>query len=204
MPDVVDPILLRFMLTYLVILAVPGPNMLAVAGLAALRGVGATLPVSVGLACGVATLALLMYGTVLAAQPHQWCRTMHFAGAGALAMLGVQVGIRRAVAGTVPRCRGVAFGFAGGFCTAAFNPVSATFLATQFAGPLTAPGTAKAAILCVGCMSLLVSLGVAALLARPALQRLFLQWHRPVRLGVAGALVLLAAATACAVARVCA
>jgi threonine/homoserine/homoserine lactone efflux protein len=62
-----------FLLGYLLILAVPGPNTLAVAGLAALRGLGAALPLCLGLTLGAWALAgmvlLAAKGVVADASP---------------------------------------------------------------------------------------------------------------------------------------
>jgi threonine/homoserine/homoserine lactone efflux protein len=84
--------------------------------------------------------------------------------------------------------------FGAGFCTAATNPLTASFFAAQFVGPL-APF--KDALAIIPALVVLVALChfccVAALLARPAVQRHALAWHRPIRLFAALILTLMAA-----------
>ncbi|MCA3421652.1 MAG: hypothetical protein INF81_01760, partial [Roseomonas sp.] len=51
------PELGAFMLGYLLIMASPGPNMVAIGTIAALEGLASALPMIVGIACGAGGLA---------------------------------------------------------------------------------------------------------------------------------------------------
>jgi threonine/homoserine/homoserine lactone efflux protein len=81
--------LLGFILGYLVVLATPGQNMLAIGGIAALRGPRGALPMCLGVALGAGTLA----AALLAASS---------AATGALPGGGTALGTFRAAASTDP------------------------------------------------------------------------------------------------------
>jgi threonine/homoserine/homoserine lactone efflux protein len=94
----------------------------------------------------------------------------------------------------VPAIRGIA-AFGAGFCTAVTNPLTGSFFAAQFLGPLDPEHAGRAsawAIACVLVFALLFFLGVASLLSRPSVRRAALVWHCPIRIGAAALLAFMA------------
>ncbi|SDC40095.1 LysE family translocator [Belnapia rosea] len=183
-----------FLLAYLAILVTPGPNLLVVAGVAALRGLRGALPLCLGIALGAGTLNAAM-GATLGAAP----LTPDWSLAGRLLSAAMLLWVAFSIARAQPpdavraahRAQGAEFG--AGFCTAVTNPITAAFFAAQFLGPLSQGGDLRLlAPLAVAATALAVSLGCAALLAQPACQRAALAWHRPIRLIAAITLVLMA------------
>jgi threonine/homoserine/homoserine lactone efflux protein len=83
--------LLAFIVGYAAILAVPGPNMLALGGLAALRGFRAAVPMSLGIAGGATTLAAIIDVTSATASRLPWRTVAEFAGAGLLLLVACLV-----------------------------------------------------------------------------------------------------------------
>lgn len=190
--------LLALFLGYAALLATPGPNMLAVGGIAAARGFGWALPICLGLAAGAASLACAAGVLAAAVGGGGGGDVWRVLGAALLAWVAVahaRPGAAEDKGGAAER--GAAF--CAGFCTAATNPLTMAFFAAQSAaGPLGegAAGWAlpAAALGGVGAMALGFYLGVAALMANPAARRAALRWGRPVRLASAAALLLSAAA----------
>jgi len=55
----------KFLVAYLAVLVMPGPNMLAIGGIAALRGFRAAIPFCFGIAAGAGTLAASLFSAGL-------------------------------------------------------------------------------------------------------------------------------------------
>ncbi|MBL6077650.1 hypothetical protein JMJ56_06500 [Belnapia sp. T18] len=185
-----------FLLAYLALLATPGPNLLVIAGIAALRGVRGALPVCLGIALGAGTLNAALAATLEGAPAADgWVET------GRIAAVVLLLWVAHATARGGPPVAGHRvpeglFGaeFGAGFCTAVTNPMTAAFFAAQFLGPLALLDARLPLVpLAVTATALAVSLSLAILLARPACQRLALAWHRPIRLAAAATLVAMAA-----------
>lgn len=201
--------LLLFLLGYAAILAIPGPNLLAVGLVSALRGPRGAAPLCAGIALGAATLAAAIALTLEAtARLPGLPGTLH--GIGALLLLGTAASLAwprpaspapHAPTAGIPETPPARFqaeglmAFGAGFCTAAANPVTTSFFAGAFAQlraegsglvPLAIPGVALTA--------LLFFLGIAQLLSRPLARRAALAWQRPLRLGAATLLAVLATA----------
>ncbi|MBL6457754.1 LysE family transporter [Belnapia sp. T6] len=183
-----------FLLAYLAILVTPGPNLLVIAGVAALRGLRGAVPICLGIALGAGTLNAALAATLGTAQLAD-----EVAAGGRLLSAAMLLWVAFSIARSRPpdaaraarRAQGAEF--SAGFCTALTNPISAAFFAAQFLGPLGAMAAVRPLVpVAVVGMALLVSLGFAMLLAHPACQRAALAWHRPIRLGAALALVLMA------------
>lgn len=202
MPVVADPAqaLLALLLGYAALLAIPGPNMLAIGGMAATRGFARTVPICLGLVAGATSLAcaaglLAAVGDVASAGVGDLAGRV--LGAALLAWVALaqiragDTGHREGAAG-----RGVAF--CAGFCTAATNPLTAAFFAAHLAAnPLGAASgwvLPAAALFGVAAMALGCYLGMAVLLANPVARRAALSWQRPLRLASGAALLLSAAA----------
>ena len=204
-----DATLLRplaaFLAGYVMILATPGPNMLAIGGVAALHGLRGAAPLCVGASFGAGCLGTATFLIVRYASP------VPSAGgvariAGALLLAYVAIDLARhsalqekaqALGCALPAInRAAAFGV--GFCTAATNPLTGSFFAAQFLGPLDPSGIgARGAwvIACIMLSALVFFLLVASLLARPPVRSAALAWHRPIRLGVAALLGFMAVST---------
>lgn len=186
--------LLTFWASYALILVLPGPNMLAVAALAATRGFRGALPLAVGIACGVATLASLILFLAKGVTDNPVI-AMGTRWGGALLLLAVAWRIawpsrqRQNPAGST-----TALDFGGGLLTALGNPVSAGFF---LGAALSVSAQATAVDLAVmaagaGCASLTLSLAVAFLIVAAAGRHKRLRVPTLARLGVAGALAVLA------------
>jgi threonine/homoserine/homoserine lactone efflux protein len=185
-----------FVLGYVAILLTPGPNVLAIGGLAALRGLRATLPLCAGIACGASVLALLICFAA------SWGRTSpaidHGAravAAGLLLYVAARLLLQRRAdltAHVALPARDALATFMAGLATAATNPITAAFFASQFLDALPDGAARAAALGVVPALALSFGLGVAFMLSRPAAQRLAMLWHTPIR--VASATVIAAGA----------
>lgn len=194
--------LLALLLGYAALLATPGPNMLAIGGIAATEGFARAVPICLGLVAGAASLAGaagLLAAAVDAAPLAGPGGDAAWRIAGAVLLLWVAATLTLSAdfdGRQRPAKRGVAF--CAGFCTAATNPLTAAFFAAQMAaGPFGgAVGWAipVAALAGVAGMALNFYLGMAALMANGAARRVVLRWQRPIRLASALALLVSAGA----------
>ena len=186
--------LCQFAMGYAVILAVPGPNVLTLGALTALRGMRSAVPVCLGMATGASLLA----GSIAMANgmaPHSsLTQLVQILGAAAVVFIAYRLMTRGPRPSTPPSSAPLPLAeFSMGFCTAATNPITAGYFAVQFAGPMTkGPGSALGAAVVVSVVSFAVMLGLAALLARRSVREHALAWHRPIRVGLALLLVLMA------------
>lgn len=204
-------LIVGFLVGYVVVLATPGPNMLAVAGIAALRGVRGAVPFCAGVALGAGALgAMLLFAVGVAADAvRNWDAALR--AFGALLLLCIAVVIARTQPPTeeastaAGRSRpgataGCLAALGAGFCTAATNPTTGAFFAAQFLGPLGGAahgGAATAVVMLMGVVATALAffLIVATVLSVPAARRAALAWHQSIRVTAAGALVLMAGAT---------
>lgn len=205
-------LIVGFLAGYLVILVTPGPNMLAVAGIASLQGVRGAAPFCAGVALGAGALgaALLLAIGAAADAVRTWEVAARMVGALLLLCVAVTVARKRPPSveesSATGRIRqGAAAGslaaLGAGFSTAATNPTTGAFFAAQFLGPLGgavhgAAATAAVTLVGVVATALAFFLTVATVLSLPAARRAALAWHRPIRVTAATALVVMAAATA--------
>lgn len=192
--------LAHFALGYLAVLAAPGPNLLAIGVLSALRGFRSVLPFVGGVAAGAAALALgllLAFGAI--GIDDGAARAARAIGGVLLLIVALRVlrspapAARGAPAGA-EAVGGALLGFAAGFTTAATNPITAAYFLAQFIGPLAEAACAPAAVPLVAVQALGFGLLVAHLFARPGARRLVLAWHRPICVAAGGALGALALA----------
>jgi threonine/homoserine/homoserine lactone efflux protein len=188
--------LVEFIAGYLVILATPGPNIIAVGGMAALRGLGGAMPLCLGTAMGAGALGTALLAAVSAAPGEAWWDTAgHIVGA--LLLLWLAASIARQQPPTVredrPRTRrdGLA-AFGAGFCTAATNPLTAAFFGSQFLVLRDDAATITVAPMAIFFAALGFFVCFAILMARPTFRNAALAWHRPIRLTAAAVLVLMA------------
>jgi threonine/homoserine/homoserine lactone efflux protein len=188
-------LLLHFALGYLAVNAVPGPNMLATATLATLRGLRGVLPFCLGLAVGAGLLAATLRLAFALAQEMASRLTaalpLEVAGRSAGAVLLLLLALQAMTAAPPPvgparpprqplsrRAAGMAF--LAGALTAATNPITAAYMAAQFLGPLADGIASWIAVLIVPAQALAWGVLVAALFSRPAIQRAALARHRMV------------------------
>ena len=204
-------LLAGFFAGYALLLATPGPNLLAVWGIAALRGLRGVWPLCLGIGLGAGALnaSLLLFAFGLAADWAGWDKVGRVAGA--LFLLRVALSVARlplpiAVEDASVPAGGRRDGGCGiacaaalgaGFLTAVTNPMTGAFFAAWHLGCLGAapdPAAACLMVLGVGAVAFGYFLTVAALLARPLARRAALAWHRPIRLCASAALLLMSAA----------
>jgi len=186
--------LAEFVGSYFVILATPGPNILAIGGMAALRGLRGALPICLGVALGAGSLGATLLVAFTLASGDGWMRAGHLASAALLGWLAVSVARQQPPeeGDRGIKVQGMA-AFGAGFFTALTNPLTAAFFAAQFLGPLRDDeATTVVAPMIVASLVLVYSIGVAALLARPTFAAAARKWHRPIRLTAAAVLVLMA------------
>ena len=192
----------KFLLAYLAVLIMPGPNMLAVSGMAALRGFRAVIPFCLGIAVGAGALAVSLHSAAVALPTNDvWQMTARIAGAllllvlaGRVVALKLPVDRARARRDT-PSLSSHLVGFSAGFCTAITNPITAAYFAAEFVGPLSkVSDMLPVAIMlaAIPTLALVSGLVTAMVLAHPLARRVALVWHRSVCVTVAVALVLLA------------
>jgi threonine/homoserine/homoserine lactone efflux protein len=180
-------LLMKFALGYFMILATPGPNMLAIGTMAALRGFRGVLPFCLGIACGAGLLAAATFLLFDAVSGMPMAGTLGRIVAGAL-LMALACRIMRAPTPRLPdrplqsrlETEDRWAGLGPGVCIAATNPVTAAYCLAQFLGPLSDTDVAPWAIGLVALQALAFGVATAALFARPLMRRLALTYHRPV------------------------
>lgn len=180
-----------FIVGYGAILLTPGPNVLAIGGIATLRGLRATWPLCAGIACG----ASLLSASICTAA--SWGKTSSAIDHGARAVAAVlllyvaaRLILQRPPDDTLPRAlalstRDTVATFMAGVATAATNPMTAAFFASQFLGALPDRASRLAAVGMVPALALSFGLAVAFILSRPLARRVAIVWHRPIRIASA-------------------
>lgn len=192
--------LAKFALGYLAVLVAPGPNMLAVGALAALRGFRGVLPFCCGIAAGAGSLALVLHLALgLLADTHGIEVAARAIGGVMLLVVALRVmhTPRPCLPADAPHRHGppeqVLAAFGAGFFTALSNPVTAAYCMAQFLGPLGATDAAWLAAPVVAGMALVFGLGVARVFGSPPARHMALLHHRTVCLLSGAALAALAA-----------
>jgi threonine/homoserine/homoserine lactone efflux protein len=184
-----------FILGYTAILAVPGPNMLALGGLAALRGFHAAAPFALGAASGATALAVVTQAAVAVVAQSSWVIAIRGAGTLLLVVLAMRILRSRAITDGCGRASNSLAVEAGtGFCTAIGNPVTIAYFTAEYASfPAAWPiGLTVAVLVAVPLTSATFYLGICALLAAPGIRRAALMRERLIRWGTASVLLVLA------------
>lgn len=187
-----------FVFGYAAILLTPGPNLFAIGGIAALRGLRASLPLCAGIASGASLLSVAICGVT--EWGRAWPMLQHSARAVAALLLlyvAARLLLRQSPNHTDPRsmalsARDKMATFLAGVATAATNPITAAFFASQFLGALPDSAARVAALGLVPCLALLSGVTFGFLLSRPVAQRAAIIWHRPIRIASAGVIALAA------------
>lgn len=200
-PDLTLKTIMGFALSYAGILAIPGPNMLAIGSIAALRGRRAALPFCIGMAIGAGLLALVLHQTLSLSTPLRGAELPgRAAGALLLVLMALQL-LRQRAPVDEPGQKGqgregpVFVAFGAGLCIAATNPLTGAFFLSQFLGMAAQlPGPAQTCILLLVPLEALgIALLAASLLGSARARSVARAWHRPIRWLAAGALLALAA-----------
>ncbi len=191
--------LAKFLGGYLAVLAVPGPNLLAIGGMAALHGLRGAVPLCLGTALGAGVLsATLLFGAAQLGGDEAakaWRMAGNLAGALLLLCVALLIAHQRPPEPGAALPQGVgAAALGAGFLNAATNPLTGAYFASQFFGPLSGLGTLLAFVpllVCVAALSFFLTL--SGLLARPVFRATVVAWHRPIRLTAAAVLVFMSA-----------
>lgn len=188
-------VLAGFLSAYLVVLAVPGPNMAAIAGIAAIQGVGGAVPACAGIAAGAGTLAgvvALMAGTGEFLSGQRLAGAVRSAGCVLLLLVAWHI-LRPALHPGAPcpsalaRSGGLA-AFGAGFLVSATNPITASFFAGYLLGRQQGGAFLAAVPLAVLPTAFLFFLAVGGALSHPRLMGAMAARQRGAR-AVAAALI---------------
>ncbi len=175
-----------FLGSYVAMIVTPDPLDLAIASLAALRGVGRALPMIAGIAAGTAVLAgaaLIAGDSLSSVLP---AHLMDALAALAMFFLAGRIMLSNpfadsAVMPPLARHRLAA----AGFLFSILDPVFATFLIAAFAGslqPLVDRGDGWTIVLVVAFIDLGWLLVIASLMSHSHMRRMVRRWQVPVRL----------------------
>lgn len=184
-----------FISTYVILLATPGPVGLAIASLAALRGLGRTLPMIIGIATGTAALAgaALVIGESLSNLLP--ARIMDMMAAAAMLFIAVRLTLANPFDGTAPSLRTGHMGLAAtGFLISILDPMIATFFLAGFTGtlrPLTDGVFGWSVVAVLGMLDLVWFVMIASLMSQARIRQAVQNWHVPVRMASALALAAL-------------
>lgn len=184
-----------FLGSYAAMIITPDPLDLAIASMAALRGVSRALPMIAGIAAGTAVLAgaALFAGDSLSGILP--AHLMDALAALAMLVLALRIGLSNpfadSAATSIPGQRRLA---AAGFMLSILDPVFVTFLIAGFAGslqPLVHGGDGWTIVVALTLIDLCWLLVIASLMSRSHMRRMVRRWHVPVRLCSALALAAL-------------
>jgi threonine/homoserine/homoserine lactone efflux protein len=194
-------LLAGFFAGYAAVLVTPGPNLLAIGGISALYGLRGAAPLCAGASFGAGCLATVaFFAAGMASTMPKLEEVSRFAGGLLLGYVAIAIACRAVpqqtsstCSGSLPISRFAAFG--AGFFTAATNPLTASFFAAQFLGPLNPHQHGRDVALAIPCVVLAAFgffLCVALLFARPVVRQSALAWHRTIRISAAALLALMA------------
>lgn len=183
---------------YAVIVLTPGPNMLAVGGLAALQGFRRTLPLILGVVAGSSAQVIAVVTGLSLLAPGRWGEVGSLFSAVLLLLVAWQVWVRsrRVVSPELRIAAGPWLCLTTGVLTGLTNPITLAGVAAQLLGRsegLLGTAWGVVAALGVGAIALVKGIVVANVFAMSAAQRLALAWQRPVGAAVAVVLVVMAA-----------
>lgn len=185
MPQALAP-LTAVLLGYAAIAVMPGPNMLMVASVAALRGTRAALPHCLGTALGIAALAACTTLLATFLRPGSAAEGLVRLGSALLLLRAAWRIVRLPPPGQPDGAAAARTRFLGGFQVASLNPLALGYFVGP-AGAAAPPGGLPVAVLAVGAaaIALLVGATVAATFGRCAKRHAAAHLHRPVCLAAA-------------------
>ena len=188
------PGLTGFLFGYLLVLLAPGPNMIAIGCLAATEGLRGALPMLFGIQLGAGSLAAAVLTTGDLLDTDAFSPTLRLLAALLLLGLAWSIACARsapeAAATTATAAPQRAAGeslqrFLAGYCTAASNPLTATFFAASLVALRQSGGAAPVPALAVlggvAAMAGACWLLLAWVMARPALRRRVLAREAAIR-----------------------
>jgi threonine/homoserine/homoserine lactone efflux protein len=193
-----------FVVGYAGVLMAPGPNLFAIGAIAAWRGLRAALPLCAGIAVGATMLAVGICTAVGLGNSPAIEKFGRLAAVALLLYVGARILMRQPPtsepgkgAAPEPSTKDAIALFVAGVSTAATNPITAAFFASQFLGAVSEPAPRIVALALVPCQSLLFSLTLGLALSQPVARRMVTAWNRPIRFLAAA--ILAATATIAAV-----
>ncbi len=193
-----------FVVGYAAVLAAPGPNLFAIGTIAAWRGLRAALPLCAGIAVGATMLAVGICTAVGLGNSPLIEKFGRLAAVALLLYVGARILLRQPPpsepgkgAALGPSAKDAIALFVAGVSTAATNPITAAFFASQFLGAVSDPAPRIVALALVPLQSLLFSLTLGLALSQPAARRIVTDWNRPIRFFAAA--ILTATATIAAI-----
>jgi threonine/homoserine/homoserine lactone efflux protein len=173
------PELGAFMLGYLLIMASPGPNMVAIGTVAALEGLASALPMITGIAFGVGVLASLVLAVSELMQLETLSPALQFLAGGMLLTVAWAISRTRNFAqpegaGSARRSsQGLAL-FLAGFTTAASNPITIAYFAAALVpisrATVAEGGSSPTIIVIIVIAAALFWFACAVLMARPTMR----------------------------------
>jgi threonine/homoserine/homoserine lactone efflux protein len=173
------PELGAFMLGYLLIMASPGPNMVAIGTIAALEGLASALPMITGIAFGVGVLASLVLAVSELMQLETLSPALQFLAGGMLLTVAWAISRTRNFAqpegaGSARRSsQGLAL-FLAGFTTAASNPITIAYFAAALVpisrATVAEGGSSPTIIVIIVIAAALFWFACAVLMARPTMR----------------------------------
>jgi threonine/homoserine/homoserine lactone efflux protein len=168
-----------FMLGYLLILASPGPNMVAIGTIAALEGLASALPMITGIAFGVGVLASFVLAVSELMQVETLSPALQFLAGLMLLTVAWAVSRTRNVAQTEgvanPRRGGQGLAlFLAGFSTAASNPITIAYFAAALVPisrvTVAEGGSSPTIVIIIVIAAALFWFACAVLMARPTMR----------------------------------
>lgn len=183
---------------YAAVLATPGPNVLAIGSLAALQGFRATLPLCAGIGTGALILAVSIQfafdSQLLSPVVEQFGRAL---AAALLLYVAVRMLASRpkdpATRSAEPAAsRDKVATFFAGASTAATNPITGAYFASQLLAPVSNDDHAMVVLALVPLQAIAFGLTIAFILARPSARQAAIDWHRPIRLASSAVLAAMA------------
>jgi threonine/homoserine/homoserine lactone efflux protein len=167
------------MLGYLLIMASPGPNMVAIGTIAALEGLASALPMIAGIACGAGSLASFVLAVSELMQVETLSPALQFLAGLMLLTVAWAVSRTRNVAQTEgvanPRRGGQGLAlFLAGFSTAASNPITIAYFAAALVPisrvTVAEGGSSPTIVIIIVIAAALFWFACAVLMARPTMR----------------------------------
>jgi threonine/homoserine/homoserine lactone efflux protein len=191
-------IIAQFLIGYIVVIVTPGPNFIAIGGIAVLRGFWATTPMVLGISLGAACSASLFLATLGHSALDPFVQDVgRWIGAALLGLIALQIlhGSFKPV--TKQKASPVSVGatLCAGFVTGVTNPITNAYVIAQYLGPFQGLESTLAGPLAVALAVLLTVLrgyGIAAIFSLPAARTASLRYRRTIGIAVAASMAVMA------------
>jgi threonine/homoserine/homoserine lactone efflux protein len=192
------PTIVQFLIGYLVIIVTPGPNFVAIAGIAALRGFWATTPMVLGISVGAGCSAGIFLATLGQGSLDPFVQSVgRWIGAALLGFIALRIlqGSFTPVAKQKASPVSVGATLCAGFVTGVTNPLTNAYFIAQYLGPAQGLGTTLAGLLTVAAAVTIMVLwgyGIAAIFSLPTARTVSLRYRRTVGIVVAASIAVMA------------